>query len=119
MTDGMFTQRARLEIVVGPSQGRVTFQVWADYEAQGGNEVRRKVLHISVSPDKAGRLAKCIRELADGNIGWFEEAGLGFEADEWGYSFATPSGRGVWIEEEGDLRDLADRLEKAAKEAGE
>ena len=120
MTDGMFTQRARLDTVVGPSQGRVTLQVWADYETQEGNEVRRMVLHVSVSPREAERLARCIRELADGNIGDFKEAGLGFEADEWGYSFVTPSGRGVWVDEnEGYLRGLADRLEKSAREAGE
>lgn len=119
MTDGMFTQGARLEIVVGPSQGRVAFQVWADYETQEGNEVRRMVLHASPSPREAERLAKCIRELADGNIGDFKEAGLEFEADEWGYAVVTPSRRGVWLEDEIVLRDLADRLEKAAREAGE
>lgn len=117
MTDGMFCQRARLDIVVGPSQGRVTFQVWADYEVQGGNEVRRKVLHISVSPGEANKLARCIRELADGDTGEFTEAGLEFEADEWGYSVCTPSGRSIWTEDEVALRDIADELEKAAKEA--
>lgn len=119
MTDGMFTQGARLEIVVGPVQGRVTFQVWADYETQEGNEVRRMVLHASLSPREAKRLAICIRELANGNIGDFEEAGLEFEADEWGYAVVTPSRRGVWFEDETVLRDLAERLTRSAREAGE
>ena len=113
--EGEFTQRARLDLVVGPSQGRVVFQVWAEYVPQDEKEARRKILHVSVSPEEARRLAICIRELADGNIGDFREAGLGFEADEWGYSIYTPSERGVWFEEEITLRELADKLEKAAE----
>ena len=114
--EGSFTQRALLDLVVGPSQGRVVFQVWAEYVPPDElREARRKILHVSVSPEEARRLAICIRELADGNIGEFEEAGIGCQADEWGYSFFTPSGRLVWVEEEGALRELADKLEKAAE----
>lgn len=117
--DGTFTQKARLDIQISPFEGDVFLQVLADYMTQFGAKYRKIVFHARLNPKESRAVAKCIRELADGNIGEFEEAGITFEADEWGYSFFTPSGREIWFEEEADLRAMADGFEKAAKEATE
>ncbi len=118
MCDGGFSQKAMLNVGVGSDGERVTINIRAGYDTICGDEVWKLVFHAEMTRHKAARMASCLRELDAGNIGAFEEAGFGFELTEFGAAMHLPSGRGVWLDDDGKLGWLADELEKAAKEAG-
>lgn len=115
--DGGFSQRATLNVTVGSYGGSVLIHIRAGYDTLCREPVWKQVFHAKMTPHEAALTASYLRELDAGNIGDFEEAGIGFELTEFGGAIYLPSGRGVWFDDDGKLGWLADELEKAAKGA--
>lgn len=118
MCDGGFSQKAMLNVGVGSDGWDIYLNIRAGYDTICGDEVWKQVFHAEMTPHEAAHMASYLRELDAGNIGDFEEAGVGFELTEFGAAMYLPSGRGVWFDDDGKLGWLADELEKAAKEVG-
>ena len=97
--------------------GVIRFGIGARYKDRIGDAVSACLYETELTPKQAHRLACCIRELADGIVGDFDEAGLEFTAGEYsGCEIALPHCY-IWISEEADVYELADELDKVAKEA--
>lgn len=117
---GGISKQATIEVRTSynASDGVIRFGIGARYKDRTGNTVSACLYETELTPKQAHRLACCIRELADGNVGDFDEAGLEFTAGEYsGCEIALPHCY-VWISEDTDVYELADELDKAAKEAG-
>ncbi|MBR6038736.1 MAG: hypothetical protein IKP53_08465 [Candidatus Methanomethylophilaceae archaeon] len=117
---GCITKPATIEVRASYNarDGVIGFGIGARYKSRTGDTVSACLYETELTPIQAHRLACCIRELADGNVGDFYEAGLEFTAGEYsGCEIALPHCY-VWIAEDTDVYELAEALDKAAKEAG-
>ena len=117
---GSISKQATIEVCASYNgDGVIRFCIGARYRNRKGDTVFACLYETELTPKQAHRLACCIRELADGNEGEFDEAGLEFTAGEYsGCEIALPHCY-VWISEDVDVYDLADVLDKAVKEAAE
>lgn len=118
---GSITKPATIEVCTSYNarDGVVIFGIGASYKIRIGDTISVSLYETELTPKQAHWLACCIRELADGNVGDFYEAGLEFTASEYsGCEIALPYCY-VWISEDTDVYELADVLDKAAKEADE
>jgi hypothetical protein len=117
---GAVTKQATLTFTVSydACDGLVHVGIGARYKNRKGDVVQSCLHEAELTPKQAHRLALCIRELADGDVGDFYEAGLEFTAGEYsGCEIALPYCY-VWISEDTDVYELADELDRAAKGAG-
>lgn len=116
---GGISYPAKIKVAVGATPtGRVSLGFRATYHSHDGSDRTVAMFWDLYTPKQARRLAFCIRELVNGNTGDFMEGGLDFMAGEWGgCEIILPSGSHVWLDEDVDIRDMADELDKAAEEA--
>lgn len=117
---GSISKQATIEVCASYNarDGVIRFGIGARYRNRIGDTVFACLYETELTPTQAHRLACCIRELADGNVGDFDEAGLEFTAGEYsGCEIALPHCY-IWVSEGTDVYELADALDKAAKEAG-